>query len=897
MRSRNLSWLILLLFFCSGATALVYEVVWSKLLSQLVGSTVYAQTIVLAVFMGGLALGNRLFGRLADRLRQPVQMYGILEIGIGLYAVLFPSLDRLADWIFIRLGTSIADKAGLLLLLKGVLSAGLLLGPTILMGGTLPLMASWLQRFTTEGGRRSARFYSINSLGAVFGSWLAGFFLVQRFGMPTTLVIAAVVNLAIGAAAIFASRSGWLGKPAAVETSTSSKPSIAAPGTLRMAGLIVAVTGGVSMGLEVLASRSLGMVFGSSLQSFAIVLMAFILGIGLGSAWIASPKRQIRSSEGMIVLLLCLAAGWMALLVFNIENWVDFYRLARTGLNRTDVGYTYNLLLNSAIALVILGLPAGFIGAVLPLMIRAVSRAHASLGEQVGWLLTWNTLGAVVGVLFTGFVLMPIVGLRNAFGVLTLMLAGVALLIARQHRFKGATLGAGIVCLSICSLFLFGTEGWQHVISSGVFREAAKEYDPQAMAKRKAAVEIIYYKDAPDATVGVEKTSESLVMTINGKPDASSHYKDFPTQMLLAHLPMLARPEAKDIFLLGLGSGITAGALLGHPINQLVLAENCAPVIEAAGLFDSWNRDALDDPRTHLLLEDGRTVLKLYPHQYDVIITAPSNPWSAGVGSVFSQDFYKLAAARLKPGGLMVQWFQMYEMQDDIVLLLLRTFRSVFPYMEIWDATGGDIIMIGSMQPWATGPAQFRKAFQVERVRDDLRTLDLLTPEMVMARQLASQRTAPAIPGPGPVQTDMSPVLEYAAPRALFLSQFCTVMERYDERTFQQLLAPPEKLATLRSLSPEAVRLVFGSFATINAELFHVVFGGPRGVNVPCVFQTGRSAPPPAGTGSVYDIAAQQFAAGNVIQARQLVAQVLQANPRDEQAAYLARVFDLAIGR
>src|SRR5690606_16914995 len=148
--------------------------------------------------------------------------------------------------------------------------------------------------------------------------------------------------------------------------------------------------------------------------SFAIVLMAFILGIGLGSAWIASPKRQIRSSEGTIVLLLCLAAGWMALLVFNIENWVDFYRLARTGLNRTGVGYTYNLLLNSAIALVILGLPAGLIGAVLPLMIRAVSRAHASLGEQVGWLLTWNTLGAVVGVLFTGFVLMPLAGLRNA---------------------------------------------------------------------------------------------------------------------------------------------------------------------------------------------------------------------------------------------------------------------------------------------------------------------------------------------------------------------------------------------------------------------------------------------------------------------------------------------------
>ena len=242
----------------------------------------------------------------------------------------------------------------------------------------------------------------------------------------------------------------------------------------------------------------------------------------------------------------------------------------------------------------------------------------------------------------------------------------------------------------------------------------------------------------------------------------------------------------------------------------------------------------------------------------------------------------------------MVQWLQLYEMQDNIAELMLRTFKSVFPYVEIWDPTGGDIIMIGSLEPWQTGPEQFRKGFQIERVRTDLWMLDIRSPEELMARQLASQRTAAAIPNEGPVQSDMTPVLEYVAPKALFLHEFCTFLSPYDERTFQQLLAPPEKLRVLSSLPPGNVQLVFGSFATVNAELFHCLFGGPRGVNVPCVFQTPRAAPPPASSGSIYDFAVRSFAAGNAPQASQLMAQVLQANPDDRYAAYLSRVFSRA---
>ena len=198
--------MVLGLFFCSGATALVYEVIWSKFLSQMFGSTIYAQTIVLAAFMGGLAIGNRVFGSWAGRLQQPVRAYGCLEIIIGVYAFLFPMLDRLADRAFVAFGTGISQQTGLLLAFKGTLSVMLLLGPTILMGGTLPLLATWLQHFSTDAGRYSARFYSVNSLGAVAGAGLAGFWLVQNLGMISALQMTALVNVMIGASAMLLSR-------------------------------------------------------------------------------------------------------------------------------------------------------------------------------------------------------------------------------------------------------------------------------------------------------------------------------------------------------------------------------------------------------------------------------------------------------------------------------------------------------------------------------------------------------------------------------------------------------------------------------------------------------------------------------------------------------------------
>jgi hypothetical protein len=338
------------------------------------------------------------------------------------------------------------------------------------------------------------------------------------------------------------------------------------------------------------------------------------------------------------------------------------------------------------------------------------------------------------------------------------------------------------------------------------------------------------------------------------------------TQKLLAHLHMLARPGAKDVFVLGLASGITAGSILTYPVDHLVVAENCGPVLRAVNYFAPWNRGVVTNPATRIWLEDARTVLKLSSQQYDVIVSEPSNPWFATIGSVFSQEFYQLAAKRLKPGGVMAQWFHLYEMHDGITALVLRTFASIFPVLEVWDAGGGDVILLGSTRPWDCSLAGWRKAYEREPVRQDLASIGVGTPEALLAHQLASQRTAFAIPAPGPGQSDTFPLLEYDAPLAFFVGQSSTSLARFDERTWQGAFASPEKQAALAGLDVPVLRNSFHS-GTINAELSQLLTlrfqppapSGPTPVQpaaakLPCLFlPTLRVGfEPPAGASPEY---------------------------------------------
>ncbi|HYE33062.1 MAG TPA: fused MFS/spermidine synthase [Methylomirabilota bacterium] len=806
------------LFFCSGAAALVYEVIWSKYLGLIFGSTAQAQTTVLAVFMAGLALGNNFFGRIAHRQQVPLERYGYMEVGLGLWAFFFPQLYALGDSLFVAVGAPFLGSNTILLLIKGAISLLLLFAPTFLMGGTLPMMAVWLARRSDDAARLTARFYAINTIGAVTGAAFAGFYLVQNLGLPTTLQCIGGLNVLLGIAAIAVSRRELPGfAPKSSATATTERPAL----DWRI-GLLVATTGAISLALEGLAARALALVVGGSLYAFATVLIAFILGIGVGGSVIASPRLSLRWP--VVWILLAAASLYITLFILGLEQWTIFYSQAKLGLAQNATGYSYHQALVVLVAIIALGIPAALLGAVLPLCLRTQLTPGGDPGAHVGRLLTWNALGAVVGALASGFVLMPLFGLRGSLAVCSALLAIAAFLYASANNLSSLKPASVVLAILVILGSSLGGEGWRHVLGSGVFRLRTMAIDKSVLEERKKSVRILYYEDAADATVAVETSQNpafpgQLVLKVNGKADASSA-ADLSTQMLLGHLPVMARPDAKDVFVLGLGSGITCGAILAHPgITNLTVAENCRPIIEAAELFAPFNQDALKNPRTRLFFEDARTVLKLSPQQYDIIISEPSNPWTAGIGSVFSLEFYQIAAARLKEGGVMAQWFHIYEMDDNIINMVLRTFRMVFPYVEIWEPQAGDLILIGGQSPWDINPEKVKRVFAQQQAQKQLQDVGLSTPETVFIRQLASQRTAWAIPGDGGVQQDHFPVLEYTAPRAFFIGRSATQVFDFDERTEQFLLASPAKRELLRGIGADEVWKTLTKYPSDNTFL------------------------------------------------------------------------------
>ena len=390
-------------------------------------------------------------------------------------------------------------------------------------------------------------------------------------------------------------------------------------------------------------------------------------------------------------------------------------------------------------------------------------------------------------------------------------------------------------------------------MSAGVFRLPNGVYTKAFLADRLKSVDLLFYEDAADATVTVEREpvglgTSNLTLRIDGKPDASVP-GDLSTQVLLGQLPMMMRPDSQDVFCLGMGSGISAGTTLGYPIRSLTVADNCEPVLRAVKLFAPWNHDLTDDKRTHIFHEDARTVLALSPQKYDVIISEPSNPWMVGIGSVFSRQFYQIAASRLKPGGVMSQWLFTYEMNDQLLELVIRTFHSVFPAMEIWDVNEGDIVLLGSDRPWKSDLAVFQHPFELAGPRQELTAIGLTSPAAIYARQFASQRTAFAMPGPGRIQTDNRPILEYEAPRELYiyLGIGATLFQAYDERTWQMDLAPADKNRVLEQLDIAQLGVIFGGVApSVNHDLETYLRNRSQGQSgsmvfgdrvMPCVFQ------------------------------------------------------------
>ncbi|HYE30450.1 MAG TPA: fused MFS/spermidine synthase [Methylomirabilota bacterium] len=790
MNPRWTTLLVLICFFLSGVAGLVYQVAWSRYLALFLGHTSYAVVAVLVAFMGGLAIGNAVLGRMADRIRKPLALYAWLEIGIGLYALLFPHYNQLVHSAYISAASQVSLGSPATVMLKFGFSLLTILLPTVLMGATFPALVRFVTHSLGDLRQKVALLYFINSAGAVAGALVAQFYWIRSLGLEATVYASAALNLGVGAVTLW-----WSARFAAPVLATREEKPQQAEETysreeLRLAVWGIGLSGFVAMLYEVAWTRLLALALGSSSNAFTIMLVTFITGIAVG-AWIVSKAGGSKDSLGAFAWAeLALAASVLGTMFFYDDLPFWFSRLANDISRRPESYYLYQAV-QATICFVVMFIPSLCLGMTLPLVSRIATNEVARSGQSVGSVFAVNTLGTVLGAAVTGLWIMPQLGLARTFGLGLALNAFIgASILARR---KGISISRSIigavvaaVALTFISGELFNAE-WQRLFSTGLFRDRGNR---KAYENHWQSSQLVYYKDGPSGSVAVMTTTNAAItnlsLKVNGKTDASTA-ADVPTQLLIAHIPLILKPDSSNVLIVGLGSGMTAGAALRHTnVVSVDTVELSREVAEGAAFFGRWNDDALTNPRHRIVTEDAKTFLQVKGKQYDVIVSEPSNPWMAGVAGVFTREYYQSCEKRLGKDGLMVQWVQLYEMADDGVKTILATFSSVFPYMAIWRGAGSDLILVGSRTEREFSLEQSHAAYQRGPVKSHLASFGLVAFPVFLAHEVVSMKHgAFLVPEDTLLHTDNFPVLEELAERGFFVGAGSSYVHE-----FQQSMLP-----------------------------------------------------------------------------------------------------------
>jgi len=771
--------LILSSFFLSGVAGLLYQVVWTRYLALFLGHTSYAVIAVLAAFMGGLALGNAWLGTVVDRVRRPLLFYAGLELGIGVFALIFPGYYELVHGMFLSVVRTFAPEGAVRLALQFGFAGLTILLPTVLMGATLPALTKFVTRSLTELRGRVAALYAINSSGAVLGTIAADWWWIPSLGLEPTLYIGATLSIGIGLLALLISRSSSEGIEAPAPEVSSASDERFTPAELRLALVGIGVSGFVAMVYEIAWTRLLGLALGSSTHAYSLMLATFITGISIGGWIITRWKRQANTLVAFGIAELALAATLFASIWFyDLLPWW-FVRLANL-LGRGQPGaYTLYEIVQTVICFGVMLVPSVCLGTTLPLASRVATAALAVTGRSVGRVFAVNTIGTVLGAIMGGLVLLPWLGLAHTFaiGIALNALIGTAILVQRYPR-QRLIWFAPVVLLGV-SFWAASTlePRWQRAFSLGLWRNGVIPSEAAQFREAADRLDLRYHRDGAGSTVAIIANKmgdghEQLSLRVNGKTDATS-IGDMSTQVLTGQIPMLLNPAATDALVVGIGSGVTVGAILCHPgLTNVDVVEISPEVVHVAKkFFGPVNNSALVDPRVHIAIEDAKTFLRATPKRYDVIVTEPSNPWMAGVAAVFSHEYYADCRDRLKPGGIVAQWLQIYETNDRIVDIVINTFSSVFPDVGIWQAGNGDLLLVGSMGQSKIDFAALQRRFADPRVQADLARVGVHDLTTLLMLELIPQGDAAYIPETDPetpIHSDFRPILEYVAQEAFF---------------------------------------------------------------------------------------------------------------------------------
>ncbi|GMU83270.1 MAG: hypothetical protein AMXMBFR47_31400 [Planctomycetota bacterium] len=806
----SVSPIVFILFLASGATGLVYELVWTRELIFVFGGTTHAISTALVAFMGGLGLGSYLAGRFSKNARNPGRVYGVVEIIIGVYALAVPLLLNLADPIYRAIYPSVATEPWLLTAARFVVGAGVLLVPTTLMGATLPLLVRYVTQHAGQAARWVGVLYGINTLGAVGGTLATGFYLIPVLGLTVTTGTAAGLNIAIGVAALALLRRP-AGPPAVVANAGHGTPEVPkspdakrqeltddrrkrqplqkpawdTEALLRRVVLVTfALSGFAAMVYQIAWTRALILSIGSSTYSFTCILATFIFGLALGSLIVARWVDRWRDPV-YVVGVLQLAVGGAAVLIQPIFGLLPY--AVHAIVNRHPESHATVLALEFGLVAAITLVPTVLLGMLFPLITRIIAGADRDPAAAAGRAYAINTLGTVIGSFLAGFVMIrgewrydiegallesSGLGAQNSIIVAALASAAIgALLLALargdRERPSGQRYG-GIVGFAIVGVVGLLSSQWdKEALLTGPFRRG---YDPSVV---KDTYQVDYLADGVDMTVAVSHARmdiRTLSLSVNAKSDASTSLGDMTTQLLLGHLPALMTPEARRVCVIGLGSGMTVSAIARHPqVERIDCIEISEEVIRANEYFAPFCDDVLRrDPRVRVIRNDGRNHLLLTTETYDLIVSEPSNPWIAGVANLFTREFFQICERKLRPGGAMCLWLQGYTISLDDFRLVVRTLNETFPFVSVWATSPTDYAMVAGREPFRVPLETFAGRISTPSVRSDLYRIAHTRPHDVLGRYLLSGEALRAWTGPGPIHTDDNAILEFSAPRQLY---------------------------------------------------------------------------------------------------------------------------------
>ncbi len=765
----------LVLFFLSGATSLVYEVLWLRELILILGSTLFATSAVLSSFMGGLAAGSFAAGRLADRRAlSPLRVYGFLEIGIGLFALVVPWLFRGLTPLFAAvwdagasgsyLGFSLAKVAGTLVVL---------LPPTFLMGASLPVLARQVADDPERIGGSVGWLYAVNTFGAVAGTYVAGFLAIPALGVRATSWATAAVNVSIGIAAIALSRVAARPARAGGER-TSARPSTS---RTRLALAVFASSGFVAMVLEVAWTRGLSLILGSSVYAFSLMLIAFLIGLAAGSAAVAAWLRRRPGVDlGSVLAVLLGAAGLLAYataFLFQAMPRLFGEIYFRGGLG-PDGWFAVQFLFGLAIMF-----PATFAsGGIFPVVLQMVARDLDTVGGAVGKAYSANTVGTIAGSLLAGFVVIPLLGVRATLIAVAAALLGLGLVasigLARGGRIARRALVAPLAAALL--LVLLVRPSWNTLLmNSGVYinvvdlEEGTTWEDFLRFAVRNTR--LLFFREGLTSSVMVGEqpaANHNRFLSVNGKVEASTS-GDMETQTLCAHLPLLLHDAPQDVLIVGLASGITAGSAACHPVRSIRVVEIEAAMVPAARHFSAANGNVLDDPRLVVSINDARNELTYSDRTYDVIVSEPSNPWMTVASNLFTEEFFRLVRTRLRPGAIFCQWIQTYGLATEDLRSVVAAFRASFPQALLFETfRGTDLLLLGSDHPLRFDLDRVAGRMSELRVRMDLARVGTRNPVDLLPLLRLGGPEIERFAARAERNTDDNARVEFSAPRTLY---------------------------------------------------------------------------------------------------------------------------------